>query len=254
VISVIKLGGRVQSDASLVPILSELWANRRGPMCIVHGGGDEITSLQRTLGREPTFVNGRRITTSEDIELVRMVLSGSVNKRLVSMLVAAGLPAVGISGEDGGLLSAEPIDEKEFGRSGRPVSASVELTRALFAAGFLPVISPVANDVTSSTGEALNVNGDDAAAVIAAALRAELWLVADVEGVMNRDRELLPALDPAHVDSLVADGTVNSGMRAKLEAGFDALAAGAAGVRVGGLEALRGKGTGTLLSLTPSMT
>lgn len=252
-ISVIKLGGRVQSDPDLVPALARMWQSRPGGMCIVHGGGDEISSLQRTLGREPSFINGRRITTREDMELVRMVLSGSANKRMVSALTAAGVPAVGVSGEDGGFLSAEPIDPQEFGRSGKPVSASTGLLDTLLAAGFLPVISPVAVDVTSGTGEPLNVNGDDAAAVIAAALRAELWLVVDVAGVLDADRQPISSLDPARMESLVGDGTVNGGMRAKLEAGFDALAAGATGVRIVGLDALTGKNTGTLLSLTPSM-
>jgi acetylglutamate kinase len=251
---VVKLGGRVQSDAALVPAIAEMWRRTPGEMCIVHGGGDEISALQRTLGREPSFVNGRRITSSDDIDLVRMVLSGSANKRLVSSLGAAGVQAVGISGEDGGLVSAEPIDIRSFGRSGKPVSASVDLLTTLLSAGFLPVISPVATDVTSERGEALNVNGDDTAAVIAAAMRAELWLVADVEGVLDANRELMKSIDPTQMESLVSDGTVNSGMRAKLEAGFDALAAGAVFVRIAGLDALTGKEMGTLLSLTPSMT
>jgi acetylglutamate kinase len=252
-ISVIKLGGRVQSDPALISVLGEMWPSHRGSMCILHGGGDEISILQRALGREPSFIHGRRITTSEDIELVRMVLSGSANKRLVSELCAAGVPAVGVSGEDAGLISAEPIDVAKFGRAGKPVSASAGVLHALLSAGFLPVISPVATDVTSPKGDALNVNGDDAAAVIAAALRAELWLIADVAGVLGANGDVLDSLDPAEVDSLVADGTVNSGMRAKLEAGFDALAAGAAGVRIGGLDTLRGKSIGTSLSLTPSI-
>ena len=251
---VIKLGGRVQSDSALIPAIAKMWRRMPREICIVHGGGDEISSLQRTLGREPLFVNGRRITTNEDIDLVRMVLSGSANKRLVSSLGAAGIPAVGISGEDGGLVAAEPINVREFGRSGKPVSASVDLLTTLLSAGFLPVISPVATDVTSEQGAALNVNGDDTAAVIAAALRAELWLIADVAGVLDANRELMTSLDPIQVDTLVAEGTVNSGMRAKLEAGFDALAAGAANVRITGLNALTGKEMGTLLSLTPSMT
>lgn len=252
-ISVIKLGGRVQSDPGLVPAIARMWQSNPGSMCIVHGGGDEISSLQRTLGREPAFINGRRITTRDDMELVRMVLSGSANKRMVSGLTAGGIPAVGVSGEDGGLLSAEPIDPQEFGRSGKPVSASTALLDTLLKAGFLPVISPVAVDVTSDSAEPLNVNGDDAAGVIAAALRAELWLIADVAGVLDADRQLIDSVDPARMDSLVGNGTVNSGMRAKLEAGFDALAAGAAGVRIAGLDALNGQSMGTLLSLTPSM-
>ena len=250
----IKLGGRVQSDPALASAISEMWKAEPGSVCIVHGGGDEISTLQRSLGREPLFVNGRRITTDEDVELVRMVLSGSANKRLVSLLSSAGVPAVGISGEDGGILSAEPIDAATFGRSGKPVSANPELISVLLAGGFCPVISPVGTDITSADGQALNVNGDDAAAVIAGALGAELWLIADVEGVLGKNRELILSMDQALTDALVADGTVNAGMRAKLEAGFHALAAGAAGVRIAGLGALKGKDTGTLLSLTPSMT
>ena len=251
---VIKLGGRVQSDPALVTTVSNLWRANPGDVCIVHGGGDEISSLQKSLGREPRFVNGRRITTDEDIELVRMILSGSANKRLVSWLSSAGIPAVGISGEDGGLLTAEPIDIETFGRSGKPVSANAKLVTALLSSGFLPVISPVGTSSTSETKDALNVNGDDAAAVIAGALGAELWLIADVPGVMDEKRILIDELDQSAADALVSDGTVNRGMHAKLEAGFMALAAGAASVRIAGLEALSGKGSGTMLSLTPSMT
>jgi acetylglutamate kinase len=251
---VIKLGGRVQSDPALAMIVAGLWRAKPGEVCIVHGGGDEISSLQKSLGREPKFVNGRRITTDEDIELVRMILSGSANKRLVSWLSSAGVPAVGISGEDGGLLTAEPIDVEAFGRSGKPVSADAALITALLSSGFLPVISPVGTSSTSETKDALNVNGDDAAAVIAGALGAELWLIADVPGVMDEKRLLIEELDQSAADALVSDGTVNRGMHAKLEAGFMALAAGAASVRIAGLEALSGKGSGTLLSLTPSMT
>ena len=249
---VIKLGGRVQSDPALAHVLAALWNSEPGSLCIVHGGGDEISALQRALGREPTFVNGRRITSAEDIDLVRMVLSGSANKRVVSALREAGIQAVGISGEDGALLSAEPIDAEKFGRSGKPVAADVRVINSLVGSGFLPVISPVGYDVSSA--EALNVNGDDAAAVIAGALGAELWMIADVPGVMDANREVIDELDQSKTESLVADGTVNSGMRAKLEAGFHALAAGAPKVRIADLNALRGADTGTLLSLTPSMT
>lgn len=249
---VIKLGGRVQSDPELARVLAGLWKSKPGSLCIVHGGGDEISTLQRALGREPTFVNGRWITSAEDIDLVRMVLSGSANKRVVSALREAGVQAVGISGEDGAMLSAEPIDSEKFGRSGRPIAADVRVIKSLVESGFLPVISPVGFDASSS--EALNVNGDDAAAVIAGALGAELWMIADVPGVMDANRQIIDELDQSKTESLVADGTVNSGMRAKLEAGFHALAAGASKVRIAGLNALRGVETGTLLSLTPSMT
>jgi len=248
---VIKLGGRVQSDPALVTALRTMWEKEPGSLCVVHGGGDEISSLQRALGREPTFINGRRVTTDEDVDLVRMILSGSANKRLVSSLTAKGIPAVGISGEDAATLVAVPIDKEKFGKSGKPVKADAKLIQLLLNSSFLPVISPVA---TSENGEPLNVNGDDAAAVIAASLGAELWLIADVAGVLNDERELIDELDQSTVDALVAAGTVNAGMRAKLEAGFAALSRGAGKVRIAGLDALSGTGSGTLLSLTPIMT
>jgi len=255
--TVIKLGGRVQSDpalvSTLVSALVSLWKPAPGSYCVVHGGGDEVSALQRRMGREPSFVNGRRITTEEDLDVVRMVLSGSANKKLVSVLAAAGLPAVGISGEDGGLLDSEPIDVQQFGRAGKPTAVNVSVVNVLLDNGFLPVISPVARDATSRVGQAMNVNGDDAAAAIAAALNAELWLIADVAGVIGIGGDVLQVVDPALMDDLVEDGTVNRGMHAKLEAGFTALASGASAVRIAGLEALTNLKAGTELSLTPSM-
>lgn len=252
-ITVIKLGGRVQSDPALAAALATRWNARPGSLCVVHGGGDEVSALQRQLGRDPTFVNGRRITTAEDLAIVRMVLSGTANKRLVSALSAVGLPAVGISCEDGGLLDAEPIDIEQFGRAGKPVAVNPAIVRVLLDGGFLPVISPVSRDATSMQREALNVNGDDAAAAIAVALDAELWLISDTAGVMAGDVTPLRTLDPARTEVLVATGIVSRGMRAKLEAGFAALSGGANGVRIAGLEALSNKqgGSGTVLSLTP---
>jgi acetylglutamate kinase len=253
VITVIKLGGRVQSDPGLIASIRKRWKRNPGSLCVVHGGGDEISTLQRQLGREPSFVNGRRITTRDDMDLVRMVLSGSANKRLVSALSSAGVPSVGLSGEDGGMISAEPIDENQFGRAGKPTSVNPGVIESLLASQFLPVISPVGIDATSDDGAALNVNGDDASAAIAAALGAELLMVADVPGVMDSSRSLIRSLDQQQVDALVADGTVNRGMHAKLEAGFAALTGGANRVRIGGLEAISEDDAGTLLSLTPSM-
>jgi acetylglutamate kinase len=250
---VIKLGGRIQSDAALVKALADLWNSRPGSFCVVHGGGDQVSTVQRQMGREPSFVNGRRITTDEDLEVVRLVLSGSANKRLVSALGAGGLPAVGISGEDGGLLLAEPIDVEKFGRAGKPAAVNIDLIQALLHADFLPVISPVAKDANSQLGEALNVNGDDAAAAIAGALAAELWLLADVPGVMTRDQTVLRSLDASQMEPLVSEGIVSEGMHAKLEAGFAALGAGASHVRIAGIDALWNADAGTFLSLTPSM-
>ena len=235
---IVKIGGRVQSSPDLIPALAAWWRATPGEIVVVHGGGDDISAFQRQLGREPSFVDGRRITSDEDVDLVRMVLSGSSNKRLVSGLVAAGVQAAGVSGEDGGTIEAEPIDIEAYGRAGKPVNVRTDLIHALLGAGFLPVISPVACDLGSDRGAALNVNGDDAAAAIAAAMKAELWMIADVDGVLDADRHVLESLSEAETARLVTSGVVNKGMHAKLSAGFSALQHGAAAVRIAGLEAI----------------
>src|SRR6478672_7908628 len=235
---IVKLGGRVQSSPELIPALATWWQAMPGSFAVVHGGGDEVSALQRQLGREPSFVNGRRITSEQDVDLVRMVLSGSSNKRLVADLVAAVVPAAGVSGEDGWMIEAEPIDLEAYGRAGKPVSIRTELIDTLIGAGFLPVISPVARDGTSGYGAALNVNGDDAAAAIAAAMHAELWMISDVSGVLDAETRVLESLTSAETAGLLTSGVVNKGMHAKLEAGFSALEHGAAAVRIAGLEAI----------------
>ena len=252
-IVVVKIGGRVQSDPRLASAVRELWNARPGSVCIVHGGGDEVSALQRQLGREPKFIGGRRVTTDDDLDLLRMVLSGTANKRLVSMLAAAGVEAVGISGEDGGLLPARTIDREKFGKAGKPVAAGARLIETHLESGFLPVISPVGTDSESEDRGPLNINGDDAAAAIAATLGAELWMIADVAGVLDESKRVLPSLDPGQVEVLVASGVVNSGMQAKLEAGFAAMHAGAAGVRIASVEAFTDSNAGTVLSLSPSL-
>ncbi len=107
---VIKIGGRPQSDPSLATTLASGWSQTNGGLVLVHGGGDEVSTLQAALGGSTTFVNGRRVTTEKDIDLVRMALSGSANKRLVANLVQSGIDAVGLSGEDAALIAASPMD------------------------------------------------------------------------------------------------------------------------------------------------
>src|SRR6185436_15075658 len=141
---IVKIGGRAQANPQLPVILREAWRVAEESLCIVHGGGDELSAMQRALGREPVFIGGRRVTSHADLELLRMVLSGVVNKRLVNKLAANGLPAVGLSGEDGKLIEGEAIDRATLGLAGKPVGVNARLLRSLLAAGFLPVISPVA--------------------------------------------------------------------------------------------------------------
>ncbi len=249
--TVIKLGGRAQSAESVIPFLAKAWTESRGSLCLVHGGGDEISVMQSRMGREPVFVNGRRITTTEDMEIVRMILSGSANKRLVSALVAVGVPAVGVSGEDAAMINARPVDADKSGRMGTVTSVRPELIEVLLSSGYLPVISPVARDEMDAAGAAMNVNGDDAAAAIAAALGADLIMVADVEGVLDAFGAVVASLDPSTVDDMIASGEVTGGMQAKLEAGFAALAAGASSARIGSLPAIADVDQGTALVLIP---
>jgi acetylglutamate kinase len=250
VIRVVKIGGRAQQAVALIPSLAEAWRATPGALVVVHGGGDEVTALQRALGHEPQFIDGRRVTTDEDIAILRMTLSGGVNKRLAAALVAEGVPAVGVSGEDAALLSAEPLDAATMGRAGEPSGTNVHLVQHLLKGGFLPVISPLARDARSRSGDALNVNGDDAAAAIAAALHAnELLLIADVPGVLEQGK-VVPALDVGRIRSLVDAGTVTAGMIAKLEASKRALVAGVSLVRIGDLAAIADVTRGTRIVAT----
>ena len=247
---VIKVGGRAQSDPRLAATMARAAEASSGDLCIVHGGGDELSALQRRLGIEPRFRGGRRVTTREDVELARMALSGSANKRLVAALRSAGVRAAGISGEDGVLLMARQLDAVTLGAVGQPSRVDTALVRALLGAGFVPVISPLASDAES--GIPLNVNGDDAATAIAVALGAsELLLVVDVPGVLENG-DLVADLDAEVASDLVARGSITGGMAAKLEAARAALAGGVPLVRVAGVEAITDSRRGTTITLSPT--
>ncbi len=246
---VVKIGGRAQGDPCVAAALCQAWNETPNSLCVVHGGGDEISSMQRALGREATFVGGRRVTSQSDLELLRMVLSGLVNKRLVNSLVAAGIPAVGLSGEDDALIGAELIDAASLGLAGRPTAINVQLLRTLMDAGYMPVISPVGYDSASGKGGALNVNGDDAAAGIAVSLKAEeLLLIADVEGVRGAQGDLVQALSIESARGLIASGVAAGGMAAKLESAYAALLAGVDRVRICDLAGLADSERGTFIT------
>ena len=255
---VVKVGGRAQGDPQLpfaLAAAAQAMSQGRGnALCIVHGGGDEVSALQRRLGLEPRFRSGRRVTSTEDLEIVRMVLSGTINKRLVAALVSHGIRAVGISGEDGLLFTAQVTDDANMGRVGGAVTVDATVVQLLLAAGFVPVISPLARDAGDSVGAGLNVNGDDAAAALAVSLGAdELVLVADVPGVIE-DGAVIPELDANGVHGLIARGVAAGGMVAKLEAGLAALRGGVAAVRISDLEGITASAVGTQLVLSLSAT
>jgi acetylglutamate kinase len=254
---VVKIGGRAQADARLGPALAAA-ARASGTsgsaLCVVHGGGDEVSALQRRLGLEPAFHGGRRVTSEADLEIVRMVLSGTINKRLVAMLLSHGVRAAGISGEDALLFRAHAADPETMGRVGGAVTVDPSIVLQLLAGGFVPVISPLARDADDSRidGSGLNVNGDDAAAALAGALAAdELVLVADVAGVLDNGA-LMQSLDLGQAKALVVRGVAAGGMAAKLEAAAAALHAGVARVRIAGLDGIGNPDAGTRVVLSPS--
>ncbi len=243
---VIKIGGRAQGDSRLPIALRDARAGG-DRLCVVHGGGDEVTALQRALGQEPTFVNGRRATSPEELNLVRMVLSGTVNKRLVGLWQQAGVPSVGISGEDGDLLRCAVYGDGSLGAVGEPHTVKPAVVEILMDGGFVPVVSPVGRFVQDGSG--CNVNGDDAASAIAGALGAdELLLVADVDGFRDGGGTVVAHLDAATAAHYIATGVATGGMIAKLEAALRALEHGVTRVRIGGVAAITDPAAGTVIT------
>lgn len=239
--TVLKVGGNEVDEPAWVERFARAVAGRGGPLVVVHGGGKEVSTLQRLLGAEPEWRDGLRVTSAEAMRAVAMVLSGLVNKRLASALLSAGVDAVGISGEDGGLLRARLAAGGSMGRTGEIEAVRVELLHAWLGQGLLPVVSPVSR---GPRGAALNVNADDAAAAVAAALgAAELLFVSNVPGVLDGGN-VLEMVDMDAVEALIADGTAQGGMAPKLRAAARA-AAKVGRVRIGGLEMLDNPGAGT---------
>ncbi|HEX6070930.1 MAG TPA: acetylglutamate kinase [Longimicrobiaceae bacterium] len=241
-IVVVKVGGNEIDDARWLERLAGAVAARTAPLVLVHGGGREVTELQRTLGAEPEWRDGLRVTTPEALRAVSMVLSGLVNKRLAALLLGAGVEAVGISGEDGGLLRAEPARGGQLGLTGEIRQVKPQLLLSLLESGYVPVVSPVSR---GPNGGALNVNADDAAAAVAAGVAASRFLmVSNIPGVLDGEA-VIPEIDAAAVEELIASGVASGGMAPKLRAAARAAAAGVGEVRIGGLELLIGNGAGT---------
>jgi acetylglutamate kinase len=239
---VYKLGGPALEDPGLLPALAEELRRAPGRVLVVHGGGRHVERALAARGLESRFVSGRRETTAEAMEVVEMVLSGSVNKALAAGLTAAGLPALGISGRDAGLLHARV--HPGLGRVGAPEKVDARALEAAWAAGLVPVVSPVSS---GPDGGALNVNADEAALAFAVALRADaLIYLSDVDGVR---------LGTATVESLGADdvrrhvdaGDIKGGMALKVETAMRAVAAGVPEVIVAGKARLVGGFAGTRL-------
>jgi acetylglutamate kinase len=244
-VAVLKIGGNEIDDPSWLERLAAAAAGHAGRLVLVHGGGKEVTELQRALGAEPEWREGLRVTTPEALRAVSMVLSGLVNKRLVSLFVGAGTRAVGVSGEDAGMFRAEPKQGGKLGRTGEIRDVDVSLLETLLASGALPVVSPVSR---GPDGGALNVNADDAATALAVAIGAErLLFVSNIPGVLA-EGDTLSEVSAAGVEELIANGTASGGMAPKLRAAAHAAANGVRDVRIGNLQMLAGDGAGTRIT------
>ena len=235
-VTVVKVGGNEVEDAAWVRALAARLGDAR-PLVVVHGGGREVSALQQRFGAEPEWRDGLRVSSAETVRIVSMVLNGVVNKRLVAALLDAGVDALGVSGEDGALITAEPASGGALGRTGVVKSVRVDLLASLLRLGVVPVISPVSRGVD---GAPFNVNADDAASAVAVALGAErLLFVSNVVGVLEAGvaREQLGA---AEVEVAIASGVVTGGMAPKARAAARAALAGVQDVRIGGLDLLDG--------------
>lgn len=196
---------------------------------VVHGGGAQMTRFLAERKVESRFLNGLRVTTPEVLDAVLKVFAGTVNHELVAAFTAAGVRAVGLSGLDASLTEAEALGE-EYGAVGRPLRSRPELLELLTENLYLPVIACVAGD---AAGHIYNVNADQMAVSCAAGFGADrLLFLTDVDGVRGPDGEVLALLSTAAAEELICDGVATGGMRAKLDAGLQALRNGIGEVRI----------------------
>lgn len=265
---VVKYGGHAMGDetaarefAADVVLLKAVGIN---PV-VVHGGGPQIGAMLKKLGVESAFVDGLRVTDKATAEIAEMVLSGAINKQLVGWIAQAGGRAIGLSGKDGGLVTAAKLTRNrkdpdslieqalDLGFVGEPVRVDTRVIDTAVAAGLIPVVAPIG---AGEDGHTYNINADTMAGALAGALHAaRLLLLTDVPGVLDKGGELLTDLTPAAIASLRADGTITGGMIPKLETCVAAVNAGCeAAVVLDGraphamlLEFFTARGAGTLV-------
>jgi acetylglutamate kinase len=223
---VIKCGGSVLENLprSFYEDVVQMHQSGEWTPIIVHGGGPLITSLLKNLNVETTFVNGLRVTNHDVLDIVEMVLSGSVNKLVVRNLVEVGGNAFGISGVDGGLLKAVPTsDAKTLGFVGEVVGVNQSVIEGIVNQGYIPVISPIGID---ASGQRYNINGDIAASAIAKALGANLCFISDIPGILIEKNGVKTKLDKATkstIEELINNQTIYGGMIPKVKAAIDGL-------------------------------
>lgn len=241
-IVVVKYGGNAMIDEALkqsfardVVLLRLVGLN---PV-VVHGGGPQIEQLLTRVGKKGEFVQGMRVTDAETMDIVEMVLAGQVNKEIVELINTAGGRAVGLTGQDGGLIRArrmrlsskeKPEESIDIGQVGEIDRIDPAIIRTLTDNGFIPVIAPIGS---GDEGETYNINADVVAGRIAEVLGAEkLVLLTNTPGVLDRDGRLLSGLTPREIDALFADGTISGGMLPKISSALDAARGGVHSVHI----------------------
>lgn len=240
---VIKYGGHAMGDASLakkfasdIVLLKQVGIN---PV-VVHGGGPQIGQMLERLKIKSEFIDGLRVTDKETVEIVEMVLSGLINKQIVSAISSAGGTAIGLSGKDGELIRARKLRRSrrdpgsniekilDLGFVGEPVAVDPHILDAFSDTDVIPVIAPIGS---GENGETFNINADTAAGAIAGALDAtRLFLLTDVAGVLDKSGDLIAELTPEKAASLMQDGTIEGGMIPKVQTCLEAVERGVEGV------------------------
>ena len=239
---VIKYGGHAMGDDDLalkfaadMVLLQQVGMN---PV-VVHGGGPQIGKMLERLAIKSEFIDGLRVTDQATVEIVEMVLSGAINKGIVAAINQAGGRAIGLSGKDGGLIRAEKLrrtkvdpdsnieKELDLGFVGEPTKVDGTLLKSLVSQDLIPVVAPIG---LGAAGETYHINADPAAGAVAAAVDASRFmLLTDVEGVLDKDRRLIPELTVPQARELIADGTISGGMIPKIETCIEAVEGGAEG-------------------------
>ena len=225
-------GGVSQSFAQDIVLMKQTGVD---PV-VVHGGGPQIGAMLKQLAIPSSFIDGLRVTDEAAVKVVEMVLAGSINKEIVSLINAAGGRAVGISGKDGNLVIARKLERYkldpatlertlvDLGFVGEPETINPEVLRTIINSDLIPVIAPIG---VGRKGETFNINADTVAGAVAGAMSAaRLLLLTDVEGVLDRDGKLIPRLNVGEARALIADGTISGGMIPKLETAIEAVEAG----------------------------
>ncbi|MFT6101711.1 MAG: acetylglutamate kinase [Granulosicoccus sp.] len=243
---VVKFGGNAMVDEALqqsfardIVLMKLVGMN---PV-VVHGGGPQIGALLEKLNIQSSFIDGMRVTDSATMDVVEMVLGGSVNKQIVSLINRNGGQAIGISGKDGNLIRAKKLSIKknategmsapeiiDIGQVGEVESVKIDVITTLTEGNFIPVIAPIG---VGGDGTSYNINADLVAGKIAEVLKAEkLMLLTNVAGLQDKSGEVLTGLSTQQVDDLIADGTIYGGMLPKIQCALDAVKAGVASAHI----------------------